>query len=121
MKTTKTAAEINAIMQELSEYSAMQDELNTQIESLKDEIKLYMQESGQDELIADNGSKATCTSSSIDVTIYDSEWYVIVKSAGKSENIARGSVTIGKKLLGVTVSQHPVSLTLTCDANGNLS
>ena len=31
MKTTKTAAEINAIMQELSEYSAMQDELNTQI------------------------------------------------------------------------------------------
>ena len=59
MNTTKTAAEINAIMQELSEYSAMQDELNTQIESLKDEIKLYMQESGQDELIADNGSKAT--------------------------------------------------------------
>lgn len=68
-----------------------------------------------------NGSKVTCTSSSIDVTIYDSEWYVVVKSAGKSENIARGSVTIGKKLLGVTVSQHPVSLTLTCDANGNLS
>ena len=25
MKTTKTAAEINAIMQELAEYSAMQD------------------------------------------------------------------------------------------------
>lgn len=59
MKTTKTAAEINSIMHELAEYSAMQDELNTQIESLKDEIKLYMQETGQDELIADNGSKAT--------------------------------------------------------------
>jgi len=67
------------------------------------------------------GSSATCTSSSMDVTIYDSNCYVYSKSASKSGNTASGSATVGEKLLGVTVSTVPVSLTLKCDANGNLS
>lgn len=67
------------------------------------------------------GSGATCTSSSMDVTIYDSSWYTISKNAGKSGNKAIGSATIGEKALGVTVTRVPVSLTLSCDANGNLS
>lgn len=68
-----------------------------------------------------NGSSATCTSSSVNVTIYDSAWYVVSKSASKSGNTAIGAVTMGMKSVGVTVMQVPVNLTLTCDANGNLS
>lgn len=67
------------------------------------------------------GSGATCTASSVDVTIYDSSWYIISKSANKSGSTATGSVTMGLKSAGVTVSRVPVSLTLSCDANGNLS
>ncbi|MDO5153727.1 MAG: hypothetical protein Q4D50_10280 [Eubacteriales bacterium] len=68
-----------------------------------------------------NGTSATCTSASIDVTIYDSAWYVISKSASRSGNTAYGTATLGEKVLGVTVSEVPVNLTLSCDANGNLS
>lgn len=67
------------------------------------------------------GSSATCTSSSVDVTIYDSSWYVIYKCASKSGNAANGSVTMGDKLDGETITKVPVDLTLSCDANGNLS
>lgn len=67
------------------------------------------------------GSNATCTASSIDVTIYDSAWYVISKSANKSGNEAYGTATIGEKVLGVTVSKISTDLSLSCDANGNLS
>lgn len=67
------------------------------------------------------GSSATCTASSCNVTIYDSAWYIVSKSAGKSGNTATANMTMGKKLLGVTVTKVPANLTLTCDANGNLS
>lgn len=67
------------------------------------------------------GSSAACNSSSIDVTIYDSDWYVVSKSASKSGNTATGSATMGLKNAGVTTKKVPVSLSLQCDANGNLS
>lgn len=67
------------------------------------------------------GSSATCTSSSVSVTIYDSSWYEIYKLASKSGNVAKASVTMGDKLVGGTVTEVPVNLTLTCDVNGNLS
>lgn len=67
------------------------------------------------------GLDATCTVSSCDVTIYDSDWYVVSKSASKSANSATASVTMGQKVLGITVSKRTASLQLTCDANGYLS
>lgn len=67
------------------------------------------------------GSSATCTSSSCDVTVYNSAWYTVSKSASRSGNSATASVTMGRKLLGITVEKIPTSLKLTCDANGNLS
>ena len=67
------------------------------------------------------GSSATCTSSSVSVSISDSGWYQIYKNASKSGNKATASVTMGYKLDGETITRVPVSLTLTCDANGNLS
>lgn len=67
------------------------------------------------------GTSATCTSASMNVTIYDSACCVVSKSATKSGNTATGNATVGEKVLGVTVSKIPVTLTLSCDANGNLS
>lgn len=67
------------------------------------------------------GSSATCTSSSVNVTVYDSSWYTISKSATKSGNTASASVTMGCKLLGITTNRITVTPTLSCDANGNLS
>lgn len=67
------------------------------------------------------GSSSSCTAVDCSVSISDSAWYTISKSSGKSGNSATASVTMGEKLLGVTVKEVPVSLKLTCDANGNLS
>lgn len=66
------------------------------------------------------GSSATCTSSSVDVTIYNSAWYTGYKTASKSGNKAKASVTMKLSNNDTTLSV-PVNLTLTCDANGNLS
>lgn len=66
------------------------------------------------------GSSSACTSSSVDVIIFDSAWYTYSKSASKSGNKATGSVTM-KTSSSDAIGSVPVTLTLTCDANGNLS
>lgn len=68
-----------------------------------------------------SGSTSSCTAASVSTTIYDSAWYTASKDASRSGNTAYGSATMGRKALGVTVQTVPVSLTLTCDADGNLS
>lgn len=67
------------------------------------------------------GSSSSCTSSSVSANIYSSDWYTVSKSASKSGNTASANAVIGEKLLGVTVDKVNVSLTLSCNANGNLS
>lgn len=68
-----------------------------------------------------NGSSSSCTKASCSVSHYTSDWYTISKSSSKSGNTAYGDATIGEKVLGVTVRKVPVSLSLSCDANGKLS
>lgn len=67
------------------------------------------------------GTNATCTHSACDVTIYDTSWYTVSKSPAMLGNKASCDLTMGRKVLGVTVSKVPISMVLTCDANGNLS
>lgn len=67
-----------------------------------------------------NGTTATCTESSCNVTIYNNNWYVISKSASKNANTATGTVTMGYKFLGITIKQETCNLRLFCDPNGNL-
>lgn len=67
------------------------------------------------------GSSATCTDSSVSVSVYDSSWYTASKSARKSGSSATGSASMSMKSAGVTVMTVPVSMSLTCDANGKLS
>lgn len=67
------------------------------------------------------GSTVACTAASCDVTITNTNWYIVSKSATKSGNAAVGELTMGRKFLGITVDKVPVSMRITCDANGNLS
>ena len=50
---------INEIMNELSEMNALLEETNAIIEGLKDEVKEYMTANDTDEVISENGAKAT--------------------------------------------------------------
>lgn len=68
-----------------------------------------------------DGTTSSCTSSVCDITIYDTDWYVVSKRVWTSGNSACSEFTMGLKLLGVTASEKYFSMTLTCDANGNLS
>lgn len=66
-------------------------------------------------------STSTCDHAQISVTIYDSSWYEVSKSAYTSGNKATGSVTIGRKVLGVTVDQNTYSLSMTCAPDGTMA
>ena len=67
------------------------------------------------------GSSATCTASSVSVSIISDNWHNISKSASKSGASATGEVTMGKKFLGITINKETVSMRLTCSASGTLS
>jgi len=67
------------------------------------------------------GTSATCTQSTISVTVYADNWYEVSKTAGKSGASATGSVTMGRKVLGVTVAKETYDLSLTCSPTGTLS
>lgn len=56
----------------------------------------------------------------IKVTVYNSNWYTVSKTTTRSGNTATGVLTMGKKVLGITISQPTYTTTLTCDRNGNL-
>lgn len=68
-----------------------------------------------------NGTTATCTNSSVSVTVYANNWYEVSKTAGKSGASATGSVTMGRKVLGITVAKETYDLSLTCSPTGTLS
>lgn len=67
------------------------------------------------------GTSATCTSASVAVNIYDSAYSKKDSSSSRSGNVAYGSATISRKVLGVTISTNTYNLTLTCDKDGNLT
>ena len=68
-----------------------------------------------------NGTTSACANANCSVSITDDAWYVISKTSGKSGSSATADVTMGRKLLGITVNKETINITLTCDANGNLS
>lgn len=68
-----------------------------------------------------NGTTSSCTSASCTLTIYDSAWYQVSKSTTRSGNTATTVLTMGQKVLGVTISKPSYTITLSCDANGNLA
>ncbi len=67
------------------------------------------------------GSSATCTSSSINKTIYNDNWKFTSATASKSGNKATGNITAKKYFLGIAIKTVNDSITLTCSATGTLS
>lgn len=67
------------------------------------------------------GTTSACTSANCSVTVNDSAWYVVSKSASYSGNTATANLTMGKKFLGITIDKPEYTITLTCDKDGNLS
>lgn len=83
---------INEIMRELAEYTALKEEMEMQIESLKDEVKTYMTENGVDEVLSDNGSKATwrdVISNRFDSTSFKKDFLDIYKAYTKKTTSKR--------------------------------
>lgn len=68
-----------------------------------------------------NGTSASCTNAVCNVTVSANNWYVVSKAASKSGAVATANVTMGQKVLGITIAKNAYELTLTCDKNGNLS
>ncbi len=68
-----------------------------------------------------DGSSAICDTAICTSTIWNSDWHTASKSATKSGNTAVGYATMKLSILGVTFNEVPVTLTLSCDASGNLS
>lgn len=68
-----------------------------------------------------SGGWYTCTTANCNVTIYDSQWYEISNNIIRSSNNAVANLTMGRKLLGVTIEKPQYTIKLTCDINGNLS
>lgn len=67
-----------------------------------------------------DGTTSECTNVATSYGITNADWYLISKSASKSGNTATGKFTFGYSSLGTTKTV-PVTLTLRCDRNGNLS
>ncbi len=67
-----------------------------------------------------DGSSSTCTYSFCTVTIYnENKWREVSKTAEKYGSTASCTVTMGELFLGITVSTHVHTLTITCDKDGN--
>lgn len=67
------------------------------------------------------GATSSCSASNVSVTVYNTEWQIVSKGANRNGNVAIGEVTMAKVVLGVTISRITHNMSLTCDANGNLS
>ena len=68
-----------------------------------------------------NGTTSYCTASSCTTTVYSGNWHEAVNNASYAGNSAFASVTMELRFLFIVVKTQNLSLTLTCDANGNLS
>lgn len=88
-----TNKNINEVMAELKNYMDMKDELQAEIEALQDQVKSYMSEAGVDEVIGENGEKATwrnVVSNRFDSTAFKkSEWGELYKKFCKRTEYLR--------------------------------
>ena len=67
------------------------------------------------------GSSVYCTSASHSYTIAEDDWNYVSGSSYKSGNKAIGNAEFNRKALGIVVETDTCTVTLFCDANGNLS
>ena len=88
-----TNKNINEVMAELKNYMDMKDELQAEIEALQDQVKSYMADNNVDEVIGENGEKATwrsVVSNRFDTASFrKSEWGELYKEFCKRTEFLR--------------------------------
>lgn len=83
--------DIKEIMRELAEYTSMKEELEAQIDMLKDEVKEYMKDNDVDEVLTDDG-KATwreVISNRFDSTSFKKDFLDVYKAYVKKTSCKR--------------------------------
>jgi len=68
-----------------------------------------------------DGSSSYCSAASLGFHAYDSAYYKVSGNAYPSGSSAVADFTVGYRVLGITVSTTNHHMSLSCDANGNLS
>lgn len=68
-----------------------------------------------------DGETATCMSSICNVSISNTNWYVISKSATESGNTAKASLKMGCRSASITTQTKSLSMQIACDRNGNIT
>ncbi|MBR6825324.1 MAG: hypothetical protein IKM59_02135 [Oscillospiraceae bacterium] len=68
-----------------------------------------------------DGRTATCTSCTCSVTNFADGWYNISKTVWPDENIAKATLEMGRRTLGITVQRETHNLSMVCDRYGNVS
>ena len=68
-----------------------------------------------------DGSSSYCSAASLSFHAYDSAYYKVSGNAYPSGSSAVADFTVGYRVSGVTVSTTNHHMSLSCDANGNLS
>ena len=65
--------------------------------------------------------QATCTSASVQTVVYDEDWSVVSSDAEKAGNSATGRFTVQRNKPGEPQTTIERTITLTCDADGNVT
>ncbi len=68
-----------------------------------------------------DGTTSTCTYSSLNVEIVNTNWYIVSGLSQESGNSATAELIMGYKTLGITSTKKTVHMSISCDPNGNLS
>jgi len=68
-----------------------------------------------------DGKTSSCTSSSASAGTYVDGWEILSKSSSRTGNTGSATVTAGCYMAGFLIKRVPITVTLSCDKNGNLS
>ena len=68
-----------------------------------------------------NGSTSFCTGAACSTSVQNGNWNESANNSSYAGNSAFASVTMVRKFLFIVVQTETVNISLTCDANGNLT
>ena len=68
-----------------------------------------------------DGVAADCYSSSSDISYYDPYWTCLSERVSPSGNTVYGSASFQRTVLGIVTNNESSYITISCDANGNIS
>jgi len=68
-----------------------------------------------------DGTSCTCTYSSLNVDIINTQWSIVSGISQESGNTATAELVMSRKILGLIPTEKTLNMYISCDKNGNLS